>query len=122
MFPAQGASYSIEDGILVINFQKYGEYVFSIIPGAHELSGSLKGNTEKWRKIQLIREFSASEMSIFGEGYGTAWTFEYAKGSFEVEFRSDAYNHFVCDQYPTHSHWSIDNDVVHISFGQYGKE
>lgn len=50
------------------------------------------------------------------------WNFQYEKGSFEVEFRVDAYNHFVCKQYPAHSHWTLnDDETVHVNFGQYGK-
>ena len=47
------------------------------------------------------------------------WSFEYEKGAFEVEFRCDALNHFICTLYPAHSHWTCDGNVVSISWGKY---
>lgn len=52
---------------------------------------------------------------------GTVWNFEWAKGSFEVEFRADAFNHFVCSSFPAHSHWSMDGNSIAINWDQYGE-
>ena len=48
------------------------------------------------------------------------WNFIWEKGSFEVEFRCDGYNHFVCNSFPAHSHWTITDDTLKISWAQYG--
>lgn len=41
-------------------------------------------------------------------------------GGRQVEFHSDGFNHFVCKQYPAHSHWSLDGDQVTINWGSFG--
>lgn len=50
------------------------------------------------------------------------WDFAWEKGSFEVEFQCDGFNHFVCKSFPAHSHWQSQDDVVRISWGQYGRD
>ena len=52
---------------------------------------------------------------------GTAWSFEWAKGSFEVEFRADAFNHFICPSFPAHSHWKMDGSQIAINWDKYGE-
>ena len=46
-------------------------------------------------------------------------------GSFKVEFRADAFNHFVCADFPAHSHWKFEDDsltpTVYINFGKFGE-
>ena len=44
------------------------------------------------------------------------------QGQFEIEFRVDGLNHFVCPTYPAHSHWSYDEttNTVDINWGKYG--
>ena len=43
-----------------------------------------------------------------------------------MELRADAFNHFVCDAYPAHAHWRLDEadsptPTVFISWGRYGE-
>ena len=54
---------------------------------------------------------------------GTVWQFIYEKGSFEVEFRADSYNHFICKDFPAHSHWTMSNNSnqIALDFGKYGE-
>ena len=53
---------------------------------------------------------------------GTVWQFIYEKGSFEVEFRADSFNHFVCKEFPAHSHWNMkENNQIMVDFGKYGE-
>ena len=54
------------------------------------------------------------------------WQFEHAGGTFEVELRADAFNHFVCEAYPAHAHWRLDHadsptPTVFINWGKYGE-
>ena len=104
----------------MLNRQKYGDYEFD----SQSLQGNLMGKPENWRKLSFDRELSSEEMLLMGNGGGSAWTFEWEKGSFEVEFRVDGYNHFVCTSYPAHSHWSLDETGKQLSlnwdkYGQY---
>ena len=46
-----------------------------------------------------------------------------AGGKFPVEFHSDGYSHFVCKQFPAHSHWSLtgeSSDELTINWDSYG--
>ena len=54
------------------------------------------------------------------------WEFEHTGGTFEVELRADAFNHFVCEAYPAHAHWRLDNadlptPTIYINWGKYGE-
>jgi hypothetical protein len=103
------------------------------------LEGSLVGNSSNWRKARFVRKFSETELKLLSGG--SAWNFEYDQGSFEanslsfafstllpsltrinlqVEFHADGANHFVCKQYPAHSHWSMDGDRIIVNWGSYG--
>jgi hypothetical protein len=115
------ASWAVNGANLLVNWKGYGVYEFPLT-GTAALDGYAQGNTSNWRKIEFLRDFNATERLIFGDGYGTAWNFIYEKGSFEVEFRADSFNHFVCPQYPAHSHWSIDDsELVYVNWGKYGE-
>ena len=51
---------------------------------------------------------------------------QHAGGSFNIEFRADGYNHFICNDFPAHSHWRLDNSesptpTVYINWGKYGE-
>jgi hypothetical protein len=109
--------------LLTVNWKGFGCYEFPL-SGGSTIDGYAQGNTSNWRKIEFLRDFSLTEQLILGEGFGTAWDFVYDKGSFEVELRCDSYNHFVCPQYPAHSHWTLDDagEVVSINWGKYGKK
>lgn len=88
--------------LMTIDFAKYGVYELNLEDEtAKSFSGSAKGKPENWRKMSLKRPFSKAEMMLFD----SVWDFQHPGGSFPVEFRADAYNHFICNDFPTHSHW-----------------
>jgi len=122
-FPA-AASWSNSGNVLTVDWKKFGVYEFPLRGDNNvSLDGYVQNNRENWRKVEFVRDFNAVEMALLGEGYGTAWNFIWEKGSFEIEFRVDGFNHFVCKQYPAHSHWKLVNDeVVEINWGQFGKQ
>jgi hypothetical protein len=121
-YPA-AASWSIASNLLTVNWKNYGSYEFPLKSDSNEkLDGFVQKNPTNWRKIEFIREFNPTERALLGEGFGTVWNFIYERGQFEIEFRVDGFNHFVCKQYPSHSHWKLINDqIVAINWGQYGK-
>ena len=54
-----------------------------------------------WRKMTWTRPFTTAEHLL----HDSVWDFQHPGGSFDVEFRADGYNHFVCNSFPAHSHW-----------------
>ena len=71
--------------------------------------------------MSYLRDFNPAELCLFGNaGGGTVWDFAWQNGSFEVEFRSDGFNHFVCNSYPEHSHWIMSEDDIKIFWGKFG--
>lgn len=118
------ANWRVADNKLTVEFGKYGNYEFTLPAGGDgSIDGRALDNQANWRKLTHKRNFNPTETLLLGEhGYGSVWNFEYAKGSFEIEFRCDAYNHFVCKTYPSHSHWlNTDDGLVQIFWGKYGK-
>lgn len=107
--------------VLSIDWQKYGKYELAVVDGNKEsLSGSAVGKPESWRKMQLKRPFTPAELNIFD----SEWNFIHPGGSFKVEFRADGYNHFVCKDFPAHSHWKFVDDAstkLYINFGKFGE-
>lgn len=120
-FPAQATWQAVGNKIYV-DFANYGQYEFHIGADTSVIEGHARGDVSKWRKMIFARDFTESEMAILGAGFGTVWNFEWEKGAFEIEFRVDGYNHFVCNQFPSHSHWSMgDDQTLHINWSQYGE-
>lgn len=118
-YPAK-AAWRVVEGKLQVEWGKFGNYEFGVAPG-DVLDGHALGQPTNWRKITYLRDFNATERALLGEGFGSVWNFEYAQGSFEIEFHCDGYNHFVCRTYPAHSHWlSTDDGLLQIFWGQYG--
>lgn len=112
-----------DSSTLQVDWKKFGVYEFPIASGGDSYEGSAARSPENWRKIDFIREFTYAEKVLLGDGFGTAWNFQYEKGSFDIEFRCDGYNHFNCPRFPAHSHWSMDEGtgLIAINWGQYGK-
>lgn len=118
-FPA-AATWEVQGDKLVVDWKKFGVYEFSL-SGAAVLEGSARGTPTNWRKIEYVRDFNATERLLLANGFGSVWDFAWEKGSFEVEFHVDGFNHFVCKQYPAHSHWDIDESgLVTVNWGKYG--
>jgi hypothetical protein len=119
-YPAQ-ANWQVQGDHLVVDWKNYGIYNF-LNNNSTALDGFAQGNPNNWRRIEFLREFNLTEIALMGNGFGSIWNFIWEKGAFEVEFRTDGFNHFVCRQYPSHSHWLIDeSELVSIAWGQYGK-
>eukprot|EP00325_Prymnesiales_sp_UTEX-LB-985_P034204 CAMPEP_0174718994 /NCGR_PEP_ID=MMETSP1094-20130205/30537_1 /TAXON_ID=156173 /ORGANISM="Chrysochromulina brevifilum, Strain UTEX LB 985" /LENGTH=207 /DNA_ID=CAMNT_0015919229 /DNA_START=54 /DNA_END=677 /DNA_ORIENTATION=+ len=115
-------------GKISINWKKYGAYELiqdkEITEGADArcFTGSLKDKPESWRKMSFKRDFTKAEMQLFD----SEWEFIHKDGSFPVKFKADGYNHFICDQFPSHSHWKLENGAsatptLFINWGKYGE-
>ncbi len=125
-YQAGGATWELgtaDDGgrLLLIDWKKYGKYELKLDGGdARSLSGGAVGKPESWRKMRLKRPFSTAEANLLD----SKWMFEHPSGKMEIEFRADGYNHFICRDFPAHSHWTlkgeVDRPVVHIAWGKYG--
>ncbi len=119
-YPAQ-ANWQIVGSKMYIDWNNYGQYEFVVTGDQNVIEGSVRGDSTKWRKLTFQRDFNEIESAILGAGFGTVWNFEWEKGSFEIELRCDGFNHFVCNTYPAHSHWSLnDEQTLAINWGQYG--
>lgn len=117
------AQWSVSADSLTVNWPSYGIYEFPLPPkDGGVLEGYVQGNQANWRKMEYLRDFTAGEKRILGDGYGTAWDFQYEKGHFEIEFRCDGFNHFHCPSFPAHSHWTMNEEdgLIVIDWGQYG--
>jgi len=120
-YPAQ-AKWQVVDNKLQVDWKNFGQYEF-VIGSSSVIEGSLVGNPSNWRKMSFARAFTETETALLGAGFGSVWDFAWEGGSFEVEFRVDGYNHFICQSYPAHSHWNISEDqTVNVNWGQYGKK
>lgn len=112
------------EGRVKIDWGSYGNYVLDL--GADgEFTGASVSNPASWRKMRKDADFSPSETLLMGEGGGSVWDFAWEKGSFEVEFRCDGLNHFVCPSFPAHSHWTLEEEEggrtkVNIAWDKYG--
>ena len=118
-FPAL-ASWQDEQQRRVVDWKQYGKYEFAVAADG-TLEGGAVGNHANWRKMQFLRPFTPAEAVLMAGPGGSAWDFQWEKGSFEVEFRCDGFNHFHCTSFPEHSHWSMDETgKITINFGKYG--
>jgi hypothetical protein len=118
-FPAS-STWQQQGDLIQINWGKYGVYNLKQT-SISTLEGHSSTNPQDWRKMEKIKDLSDSEKVLLGNGGGSVWNFEWEKGSFEVEFLCDSINHFVCKQFPAHSHWSLNDNTVDIDWGKYGK-
>ena len=108
------------EGTLSIDFQQHGKYALMSMEDG--FVGSAVGKPESWRRMARKRSFTTAEKAVMD----SKWEFEHAGGKFEVEFRADAFNHFVCDDYPAHAHWRLDHaesptPTLYINWGKYGE-
>ncbi len=115
------ATWTVTDSKLYVDWKNYGQYDFTLTAAVDTIDGHVHGDASKWRKMTFLRDFNETESAILGAGFGTVWDFAWEKGSFEIEFRVDGFNHFICKTYPAHSHWSLSEDqTVSINWGQFG--
>ena len=108
---------------LKIDWGKYGKYTLQLKDkGTKYFEGSADGRPESWRKMGWKRAFTTAEMMLFD----SEWDLQHPGGNFPVKFKADSYNHFVCDDFPAHSHWRFENEesatpTVYINWGKYGE-
>merc|ERR1712083_138637 len=77
-------------------------------------------NENNWRKCSNFKPLSAVELVLIGDGAGSEWELEWKEGKFPIKFKADGYNHFQCDDFPAHAHWTLEDDKLKIVWGQYG--
>jgi len=116
------ASWTLDsENKLFIDWGKYGKYELLVNPADKSAAGSAQGKPESWRKMAFKRPFHPAEIALMD----SEWEFIHPSGQFKVEFRADGFNHFVCNDFPAHSHWRFEGDsptpVVYINFGKYGE-
>merc|ERR1719326_1381049 len=80
-----------------------------------------ESDPNNWRTSTFLRDLSPVEKLLCGDGAGSEWNLIHAGGQFPIKFKCDGYNHFNCDDYPAHAHWTLDGDTIRIDWGQYGK-
>ena len=118
MFQAKATWRITPDQRLLIDWAKFGKYDLALTaksPPAFD--GSAVGQPDNWRKMKLREPFSTAELKLMD----SRWDFQWSGGSFEVEFRADAHNHFICKSFPDHSHWTKTGSTVYINWGKYGE-
>mmetsp|Transcript_45361 Transcript_45361/g.81579 ORF Transcript_45361/g.81579 Transcript_45361/m.81579 type:complete len:206 (+) Transcript_45361:116-733(+) len=119
----QPSKWEMEGDILKIDWKKFGKYEMKFDPSTKSMEGNAipKSDDEKnWRKATFVRDISPVEALLLGDGAGTEWDFQWSGGSFPVKFKADGYNHFQCDDFPAHAHWSLDGDTLKINWAQFG--
>lgn len=107
--------WNLENGVVSIDWGKYGKYELTVASDGRSMDGSAQGNPGNWRKAAMVRSLTPAELCIMQ----TQWNFQHPQGSFEVEFHADG--HFNCPQFPAHSHWKMTDGVnLEIVWGKYG--
>lgn len=112
-----------EDNLIKIEWQKFGQYEMKFDPASRTMEGNGIPKTDaenNWRKAKFLRELSPAENALLGAGAGTRWDFEWKNGKFEIKFKGDGYNHFQCDEFPAHAHWSLEGNTVKIFWDKFG--
>eukprot|EP00930_Biecheleria_cincta_P061124 TRINITY_DN46692_c0_g1_i1.p1 TRINITY_DN46692_c0_g1~~TRINITY_DN46692_c0_g1_i1.p1 ORF type:complete len:222 (+),score=43.73 TRINITY_DN46692_c0_g1_i1:55-666(+) len=119
----QPSKWEMEGDIIKIDWKKFGKYEMKFDPATKNMEGNAvpKSDDEKnWRKAAFVRSLSPVEALLLGDGAGSEWDFQWSGGSFPVKFKADGYNHFQCDDFPAHAHWSLDGSKLKISWAEFG--
>jgi len=119
----QPAKWELEDDVIKIDWKKFGKYELKFDPETKSMEGNAvpKSDDEKnWRKAAFNRPLSPVEVLLLGDGAGSEWDFEWSGGKFPVKFKGDGFNHFQCDDFPAHAHWSLEGDVIRINWADFG--
>jgi len=117
------ARWTIEGDEVKVDWAKFGKYEFKFDAESKSMEGNAMPKTDddkNWRKAAFKAPLSPSELAVLGDGAGTEWKFVWSGGDFPVKFKADGYNHFVCDDFPAHAHWSMDGDKIKIVWGEFG--
>lgn len=116
--------WELEGNTVNIDWAKYGKYELTFDPATRSMEGNAlpkkEGDEKNWRKAVFKNGLSPAEALLIGDGAGTEWDFAWSGGSFPVQFKADGYNHFICSDFPAHSHWSLDGTTLKINWAQYG--
>lgn len=119
------ARWHLKGDLVKVEWGTFGTYELKFDAASKTMDGhgmpKKEGNDKNWRKASFLRELSPVENMLIGDGGGTEWNFEWSGGSFPVKFKADGYNHFQCDEFPAHSHWTLDADKLTIVWGEFGK-
>ena len=108
-------------GNLFVDWGQYGKYELTCDPATKTMTGSVAGDPAQWRKMEMKRLFTPAETALLD----SVWELEHPGGKFMVEFRGDGQNHFICNDFPAHSHWLVLNGdsptpTIGINWGKYG--
>mmetsp|Transcript_5660 Transcript_5660/g.11515 ORF Transcript_5660/g.11515 Transcript_5660/m.11515 type:complete len:203 (-) Transcript_5660:87-695(-) len=117
------ARWELEGDVVRIDWAKFGKYEMQVSADKSMEGNAIPKNTEdesNWRKAAFKRPLSQEEMVLIGDGAGTEWDFAWTGGSFPVQFKADGYNHFKCEDFPAHAHWSLEGTTLRIDWGEYG--
>eukprot|EP00927_Polykrikos_kofoidii_P069308 TRINITY_DN64720_c0_g1_i1.p1 TRINITY_DN64720_c0_g1~~TRINITY_DN64720_c0_g1_i1.p1 ORF type:complete len:224 (+),score=32.47 TRINITY_DN64720_c0_g1_i1:59-673(+) len=121
------ARWEMEDDKIKIDWGRYGKYDMTFNAETKSMDGICTSvanpNPEKdWRKADFREPLRPVEALLIGLGAGTEWDFEHEGGSFPIQFKADGYNHFKCNSFPAHAHWSlVDENKVVINWAEFGK-
>jgi len=118
-----GTKWELEGDTIKIEWGKFGQYEMKFNPADKSMTGNAlpkKDVDTNWRTAAYKRPLSDVEVVLGGDGAGTEWELEWSGGHFPVQFKVDGYNHFKCDDFPAHAHWSLDGDKLRINWGEYG--
>jgi len=117
------ARWELEGDVVRIDWAKFGKYEMQVAADKSMEGHGVPKNTEdesNWRHAAFKRPLSLEELAVLGDGAGTEWDFQWSGGSFPVQFKADGYNHFKCEDFPAHAHWSLQGTKLHIAWGDYG--
>mmetsp|Transcript_71201 Transcript_71201/g.112808 ORF Transcript_71201/g.112808 Transcript_71201/m.112808 type:complete len:208 (+) Transcript_71201:39-662(+) len=119
----QPSRWELEDDVIKIDWKRFGKYELKFNAETKSMEGNAlpKSDDEKnWRKAAFSHALSPVEVLLLGDGAGSEWDFEWSGGKFPVKFKADGFNHFQCDEFPAHAHWSLEGDVLRINWADFG--
>lgn len=121
-FQAQ-ARWEMKDNVVQIDWVKFGKYEMTFDPETRSMTGNGIPKTDaetNWRKAKFLNELSPTESLLLGDGAGTKWDFAWKGGTFEIQFKGDGFNHFKCEDFPAHAHWSLEGNELKIFWAEFG--
>mmetsp|Transcript_52492 Transcript_52492/g.125430 ORF Transcript_52492/g.125430 Transcript_52492/m.125430 type:complete len:204 (-) Transcript_52492:96-707(-) len=120
----EASRWELTGDVVKVDWGRYGKYELTFTAATKSMDGykvpKNEADEKNWRKAKFKRPLSAEEVALIGDGAGTEWDFQWSGGSFPVQFKADGYNHFKCQDFPAHAHWSLDGDKLKINWAEYG--